>query len=175
LSVTRGIQTVGACVLAFAVAGVAVGGGRWMQTFFGESRTEPQVSARLIDERGIDAASAEIRFAGSAASRARVFSLRAFARRLFPGGRRPLRVKISNHSRFPIKVTRIRVRVKRDPTHTACPPRKYVRKTRLRKPIKVARRRTRRVRLTIKLLYKAPDACQGAVFPLRLRGTAVRA
>ena len=83
-------------------------------------------------------------------------------------------MKISNNSRFPIKVTRIRVRVKRDPTHASCPPRKYVRKTRLRKPIKIARRRTRRVRLVLKLLYKAPGACQGAVFPLRLRGTAVR-
>jgi hypothetical protein len=174
--VRRVIQTVGACVLAFAVAGVVVGGGRLIEVLFGEPRTEPnpQVSARLIDDPGIDAASGEIRFAGSAGGR-RAFSLRATARRLYPGGRRPLRVKISNHSRFPIKVTRIRIRVKRDRTHAGCPPRKYVRKTRLRRPISVARRRSRRVRLAIILRYKAPDACQGAVFPLRLRGTAVRA
>jgi hypothetical protein len=172
---TRVIQTVGACVLAFAVAGVAVGGGRLTEILFGESRSEPQVSAKLIDDPGIDAASAEIRFAGSAVGGTRAFSLRAVARRLYPGGKRPLRVKISNRSRFPIKVTRIRIRVKRDRTHAACPPRRYVRKTRLRKPIRVARRRSRRVRLAIRLRYKAPDACQGAVFPLRLRGTAVRA
>jgi hypothetical protein len=171
---TKLIQTVGACVLAFAVAGVVVGGGRLMEIFFREPRTGPQVSARLIDDPGIDTASAEVRFAASAGGR-RAFSLRAIARRLFPGGRRPLRVKISNHSRFPIKVTRIRVRVRRDPTHASCPPRTYVRKTRLRRPVRVARRRSRRVRLALKLLYKAPDACQGAVFPLRLRGTAVKA
>jgi hypothetical protein len=173
--VTRVIQTVGACVLAFAVAGVVVGGGRLMEILFDQPRTEPQVSARLIDDPGIDAASAEIRFAGSAVGGARAFSLRAVARRLYPGGKRPLRVKISNHSRFPIKVTRIRIRVRHDRTHAACPPRKYVRKTRLRRPIKIARRRSRRVRLAIRLRYRAPNACQGAVFPLRLRGTAVRA
>jgi hypothetical protein len=173
--VRRVIQTVGACALAFAVAAVVVGGGRLMEIVFGEPRTEPQVSARLIDDPGIDAAGAEIRFAGSAAGGTRAFSLRAVARRLFPGGRRPLRVKITNHSRFPIKVTRIRIRVRRDPTHASCPPRTYVRKTRLRRPVRVARGRSRRVRLAIKLLYKAPDACQGAVFPLRLSGTAVKA
>jgi len=173
--VTRVIQTVGACVLAFAVAGVAVGGGRLMEILFEEHPTELQVSARLIDDPGIDAASAEIRFAGSAVGGARAFSLRAVARRLYPGGKRRLRVKISNHSRFPIKVTGIRIRVRRDRTHAACPPRKYVRKSRLRRPIKIARSRTRRVRLAIRLRHKAPNACQGAVFPLRLRGTAVRA
>ena len=146
-----------------------------METLFDQPRTEPQVSGTLIDDRGIDAASAEIRLSGSAVGGARAFSLRAYARRLFPGGRRPLRVKITNHSRFPIKVTRIRIRVRRDPTHASCPPRTYVRKTRLRRPVRVARRRSRRVRLAIKLLYKAPDACQGAVFPLSLRGTAVKA
>ena len=154
---TRVIRTVVACVLAFLVAGLVAGGGRFIETLFGDPRVKPEMSASPIDDRGIDGASAEIRFAGSG------------------GGRRPLRVKISNRSRFPIKVIRIRVRVKPDRTHAACPPRKYVRKTRLRKPIRVARKRTRRVRLAIKLLYKAPDACQGAVFPLRVGGTAVRA
>lgn len=162
-------------MLAFVVAGLAVGSDRWMEILFGEPQTEPEVSARLIDDRGIDAASAEIRLSGTAVGGARAFSLRAYARRLFPGGRRPLRVKITNHSRFPIKVTRIRIRVRRDPTHASCPPRTYVRKTRLRRSVRVARRRSRRVRLAIRLLYKAPDACQGAVFPLRLRGTAVKA
>jgi hypothetical protein len=175
--VRRVIQTVGACVLAFAIAGVVVGGGRLIEVLFGEPRTDPspRVSARLIDDPGIDAASGEIRFAGSGVGRARAFSLRAVARRLYPGGKRPLRVKISNRSRFPIKVTRIRIRVKRDRTHAACPPRKYVRKTRLRRPMRVGPRSSRRVRLAIKLRYKAPNACQGAVFPLRLHGTAVRA
>jgi hypothetical protein len=146
-----------------------------MEILFDEPRSEPEVSARLIDDPGIDAASAEIRFAGSAVGGGRAFSLRAVARRLYPGGKRPLRVKISNHSRFAIKVTRIRVRVRPDRTHLSCPPEDYVRKTRLRRPVRVRRWSSRRVRLAIKLLYKAPDACQGAVFPLRLRGTAVRA
>src|SRR5918992_591032 len=130
-----------------------------MPLFSGEPRTDPRVSARVIDDRVIGATGAGGQLVPSSIRvkrGARPFSMRATARGLFPGAKRPLRVKISNHSRFPIKVTRIRVRVKRDRTHAFCPPRRYVRKTRLRKPIRVARRRTRRVRLAIKLRYKAP-------------------
>jgi hypothetical protein len=174
-------KTVGACVLAFLVGALVGHEGRWIELFSGEAGTDPGVSATLIeggDDSGISAASAGGELVPSAtrvSSGARAFSLRATARRLFPGKKRPLRVKISNHRRFAIKVIRLRVRVKPDPTHMSCPPRDYVRKSRLRKPIRVGPRSSRRVRLAIKLLYKAPDACQGVAFPLRLRGTAVRA
>jgi hypothetical protein len=171
-------KTVAAGVLAFLVGALVGNGGRLIELFSSEPRTDSRVSATLIDDPGIGAASAGGELAPSAtrvSSGARAFSLRATARGLFPGAKRPLRVRISNHRRFAIKVTRIRVRVKPDRTHMSCPPDKYVRKTRFTKPIRVRPRRSRRVRLAIKLLYSAPDACQGAAFPLRLRGTAVRA
>jgi hypothetical protein len=176
-------MTSGASVLAFFVGALAAEGGLELGLFSGEPRTDPRVSARLIgegprDDHGIGGTSAGGQLVPSAitvTSGARPFSLRATARGLFPGKKRPLRVKISNHSRFAIKVTRIRVRVKPDRTHASCPPDKYVRKTRLTKSIRVRPRSSRRVRLAIKLLYSAPHACQGAAFPLRLQGTAVKA
>lgn len=178
-------RTIGACVLCFCVVALVadVGGWRWIGLYSGEPRTDPRVSARFIgeaprDDRGIEAASARgqlVPGAIRAGKGARAFFLHATARRLFPGAKRPLRMKIFNHSRFAIKVTRIRVRVKRDRTHMSCPPRNYVRKTRITKPIRVRPRSSRRVKLAIKLLYSAPDACQGAAFPLRVRGTAVKA
>jgi hypothetical protein len=181
LTVTRITKTVGACLLAFLVGALVVHEGRLIELFSSEPRTDSGISATLIegaDDGGISSASAVGELVPSAIgvrSGARAFSLRATARRLFPGAKRPLRVRISNHSRFAIKVTRIRVRVKPDRTHVSCPPDEYVRKTRFTKSIRVRPRRSRRVRLAIRLLYSAPDACQGAAFPLRLRGTAVRA
>jgi hypothetical protein len=181
LIVTRITRAAVACALAFFVGALVAGGGLRRGLFSGEPRTDPRVSAELIEDRddhGIDAESAGGQLVPSVIGVTRgagTFSLRATARRLFPGKRRPLRVRISNPNRFAIKVTRIRVRVKPDRTHLSCPPDQYVRKTRFTKSIRVRPRRSRRVRLAIKLLYSAPDACQGAAFPMRLRGRAVRA
>jgi hypothetical protein len=193
--VTRIARTVGACVLVLLVAVLVDDGGRWLALLSGERRYDPHVSGRSIEQspRGdqvIGAATTGGRLVPRAVSVRKgpaAFSLRATARGLFPGAKKPLRVKISNRSRFAIKITSIRVRVKRDRTHVSCPPKKYVRTTRfprsigrragrrVSRPIRVRPRRSRRVKLAITLLYSAPDACQGAAFPLRLRGKAVKA
>jgi hypothetical protein len=104
------------------------------------------------------------------------FRMRARARGLFPGAKRPLRLRISNPNRFAIKVTTVRVRIRRDLKHPGCYPRRYLRATRLREPVRVPPRSIRRTRtrLTIKMRVSAPDACQRAVFPLRLKGKAIR-
>jgi hypothetical protein len=104
------------------------------------------------------------------------FYMRASARGLFPGARRPLRLRIRNPNRFAIKVTKVRVRIRRDPRRPRCHPRRYLRATRLREPVRVPAKSIRRTRtlLKIKMRARAPDACQRAVFPLRLRGKAVR-
>ena len=104
------------------------------------------------------------------------FYMRAKARGLFPGAKRPLRLRIRNRNRFAIKVTKVRVRIRRDLRHPRCYPRRYLRTTRFRKPVRVPAKGVRRTRtrLKIKMRVRAPDACQRAVFPLRLKGKAVR-
>ena len=179
--VTKITKTAVVCAIAFFVGALVGDSGLGMGLFSDGRRTDPSLDARLIEDRddsgiGVDGAGGQLAPSATRVRRGSLtFSLRATARGLFPGKKRPLRVRITNHSRFAIKVTRIRVRVKPDRTHPSCPPQDYVRKTRLRRPVRVARRSSRRVRLAIRMLYKAPDACQGAAFPLRLRGRAVRA
>jgi hypothetical protein len=104
------------------------------------------------------------------------FYMRAKARGLFPGARRPLRLRIRNPNRFAIKVTKVRVRIRRDLRHPRCYPKRYLLTTRFRKPVRVPAKDVRRTRtrLKIKMRVRAPDACQRAVFPLRLKGKAVR-
>jgi hypothetical protein len=104
------------------------------------------------------------------------FYMRARAGGLFPGARRPLRLRIRNPNRFAIKVTNVRVQIRRDLRRPRCYPRRYLRTTRLREPVRVPAnsfRRTR-TRLEIRMRSSAPDACKRAVFPLRLKGKAVR-
>lgn len=173
IAMTAGVSVLGLLVVALLVDG---------RGSIGHQSSEPGsdalVSTRFIGEAPIG----DVRAEGQLVPRvrgvrkgARTFSLRATARGLFPGAKKPLRVKITNHSRFAIKVTRIHVRVKRDRTHMSCPPREYVRKSGRARSIKVGRKKSRRVKLAVKLLYSAPDGCQGAAFPLRVRATAVRA
>jgi hypothetical protein len=102
--------------------------------------------------------------------------MRARAGGLFPGAKRPLRLRIRNPNRFAIKVTKVRVRIRRDLKHPGCYPRRYLRATRLREPVRVSAKNIRRTRtrLKIRMRMSAPDACQRAVFPLRLKGKAVR-
>ena len=102
------------------------------------------------------------------------FHMRARAGGLFPGATRPLRVRIRNPYRFAIKVNSIRVRIKRDPGRPRCYPRRHLRATRLRVPLRLGAKAVRRTRLKVKMKVRAPDACQRAVFPLRLKGRAVR-
>lgn len=104
------------------------------------------------------------------------FKIRARARGLFPGASRPLRLRIRNPNRFAIKVNKVKVRIRRDLTRPRCYPRRYLHSTRLRVPVRVPARSIRRTRtrLKIRMRTSAPDACQNAIFPLRLRGRAVR-
>jgi hypothetical protein len=104
------------------------------------------------------------------------FHMRARAGGLYPGARRPLRLRIRNPNRFAIKVTEVRVRIRPDLRRPRCYPRRYLRATVLRKPVRVPARSIRRTRtrLAIKMRRRAPDACQRAVFPLSLKGKAGR-
>jgi hypothetical protein len=104
------------------------------------------------------------------------FHLRARAGGLFPGASRPLRLRIRNPNRFAIKVTEVKVQIRRDPRRPGCYPRRYLRATRLREPMRVPAKgiRRTRTRLEIRMRVSAPDACQNAIFPLRIKAKAVR-
>jgi hypothetical protein len=104
----------------------------------------------------------------------RQFSITARAKGLFPGATRPLRVRVRNPFRRPIKVTAIRVSVKPDPRRPLCRPRRYIRTTKMKRPLTIRAGHSRGRRLRITMLRRAPDGCQGAVFRLRLEGRATR-
>jgi hypothetical protein len=104
------------------------------------------------------------------------FSMRARVGGLFPGARRSLHLRIRNPNGFPIKVTKVTVHIRRDLRRPRCRPRRYLRATRLRDPVRVPAKSIRRTRtrVAIRMKASAPDACQRAVFALRLKGRAVR-
>ena len=110
--------------------------------------------------------------AAAAASRHRLL-LRARARGLYPGAVRPLRVLVSNPTDRDVRVVRLVARAIRS-SNEACPP-SFLRVRRLRSHPLVLAHSRRRVRMRVKLLASAPDACQGVRFSLRLRVRGVAA
>jgi hypothetical protein len=83
---------------------------------------------------------------------------------LYPGVPRTLVLRVSNQLRRPVRVTSLKVRVRK--VSRGCPKR-YLAVRRFRGRPRVRARRTRRVRLRVMLPRAAPDSCQGAVFRLR--------
>jgi hypothetical protein len=109
------------------------------------------------------------------AGTAGTFSMKGNAKGLFPGATKRLPVKVTNPNKFAIKVTRITVRVKPDRSRLSCSPKTYMRATKLTRSIRVPRRSSSTAKLRITMLSAAPNACRGAVFPLRFTGEAVKA
>ena len=101
------------------------------------------------------------------------FSIKGSVRNLYPGKRAPLRLTVKNPNGRPITVTSIRVRVASDASRPGCVASDLVRATSLDAALRVPADSSKRVALEIELLPSAPDACQGAVFPLRFVGKAV--
>jgi hypothetical protein len=95
---------------------------------------------------------------------------------LYPGVRRRIAVRIHNDFGQSVIVVRLRTRVK--DASPAC-GRRYLKAKRVSRPRTIPpqanRRIAVRVRLVrVRLLRSAPDACQGATFPLRFRATFAR-
>jgi hypothetical protein len=102
------------------------------------------------------------------------FSLHAAARGLFPGGTKALRVSITNPNPFRIRVVEISVRVLPDRERPECST-DQLQASDFARELTVPGLGARDVRLWITMLRSAPDACQGATFPLRLDAWAVGA
>lgn len=99
------------------------------------------------------------------------FTITGRARRLSPGVTRILRLRIGDPAPFAILVRKVTVTV-RD-ANTACSHRN-VRVTSYTGSLRVPARGSSSLRLAIRLLPSAPDACQGARFPLEFHGRAER-
>ncbi|GIV00568.1 MAG: hypothetical protein KatS3mg014_2183 [Actinomycetota bacterium] len=98
--------------------------------------------------------------------------LRGRAHGLFPGGTRPMRVVIGNRTDREVRLVRLGRRVVQAPP--GCPT-KVLRVRHPRAlPVLPAGGRAR-IRLRVRLLRSAPDACQGAVFVVRFRARGVAA
>jgi hypothetical protein len=99
------------------------------------------------------------------------FHITGSADGLLPGVPGRLRVTVRNPYRFAIRVTTIRA-IARDAG--GCSSRN-LKSARLRRPLRVPARGTRRVVLAISLDANAPNECQGARFRLVFSGRAAKA
>ena len=121
------------------------------------------------------AASGAVRRTGPAAANAPVrppLRVSGSVRGLYPGARLPLRLRVRNVRGFPIRVVSLKVRVGN--ASRSC-RRRQVRIGRFRRSLVVPAHKSRRTALPVTMLRSAPDACKGAVFPLRFRAWGRRA
>jgi hypothetical protein len=90
---------------------------------------------------------------------------------LYPGATATMDVHLTNHQSFTIRVTSVDVAVLSSPT---CPAR-FLSVGGSRTPVEVAPTATAIIAVPVQMDRAAPDACQGAVFPLDLSASAVEA
>jgi hypothetical protein len=121
------------------------------------------------------AAPGAVRRTGPAAANAPVrppLRVSGSVRGLYPGAHLRLRLTVRNGRGFPIRVVSLKVRVGN--ASRSC-RRRQLRVGRLRRPLVVRAHRSRRTALPVTMLRSAPDACQGAVFPLKFRASGRKA
>lgn len=110
---------------------------------------------------------------GAAVRRGPALALRGSVAGLYPGARRPLRVRIRNRRPFPVRVLALRARVVGG-GRRGC-TRKYLVVAPRRLRLRVPPRRARSVLLRVTMRRSAPDACKRAVFRLAFSARGRRA
>jgi hypothetical protein len=86
---------------------------------------------------------------------------------LYPGATKPMKVRIRNNYREPVRLTSLKTKVL-DASPTCL--RENLTVTRNSKSKGVVRpRKRRKIKVLVTMLPTAPDACQGAQFPLKFR------
>jgi hypothetical protein len=111
-----------------------------------------------------DRAPARVRAAGAGAS---ALTISGYVRGLYPGARRGMRVEVRNRSARWARLRAVGAEVGSgrsgcSPDHLSTLPRS------LGHP-RIGPHETRRIRIRVRMWKGAPDACQGARFPLRFR------
>jgi hypothetical protein len=99
------------------------------------------------------------------------FSISGHTAGVVPGAHGRLRLQVHNRHRFKIRVTSIKTRVG---NASAICPASNLSVRRFRGHKKVRARHARSFRVRIAMAASAPNACQGATFPLTYKGRAVR-
>jgi hypothetical protein len=94
--------------------------------------------------------------------------LRVQARGLYPGLKRPVRVRVRNRSDNRLTLRSVRPRMRKSGSGCA----RYVTLERRRFHRLLPPRSTRRIKLRIAMDRTTPDACQGVKLPVRLRARA---
>ncbi len=128
----------------------------------------PQAMAFLTAERRHSEADES-----TATSGAGEFSVAGRVKGLFPGGNKTLKLKVRNPMPYSIKVELLTVTVGK-PSKPGCKRGWLQIKREVAPRVKVRDESVARVTVTAKLSRKAGNACQGARWPLRYGGTAVR-
>ena len=101
------------------------------------------------------------------------FGIKGRVRGLYPGARKPLRVRLINHHRFPIKVRSVRIRVLKG-NHVGC-GRRWIRPKRvINISVKVPGKSRAFASYPVRMRKAAPQACSGAKWKLRFSGTGKR-
>jgi hypothetical protein len=121
------------------------------------------------------AATGSARMSGESGRRvapARALKITGGVRGLYPGARVRLPLKVRNLRGYPIRVVALNVKVGN--ASKGC-RRRQLRISRLRRRPVVPAHRRRRIVLQATMLRSAPDACKGAVFPLRFKARGRRA
>lgn len=106
-----------------------------------------------------------------AASKHGSFGIGGSVNGLYPGLTKPLKLTVSNPQHFAIVVTSVTVAVGN--ASQACGA-ANLSVTHFSGRRRVGAKGSARVTLEVTLAHSAPDACQGAVFPLRYSGRAVK-
>ena len=102
----------------------------------------------------------------AAAARRPAVKMSGYVGGLYPGGRKRLTLTIRNRTRSRVVLRGLKVRAKR--ARRGCEARQ-LKIGRLPRHVRIRGRRKVRLRITLRLLATAPDACTRARFPLRVR------
>jgi hypothetical protein len=120
-----------------------------------------------VERKGVPSASRLL----PAASKHGSFTIAGSVKGLYPGLTKPLKLTITNPQHFAIVVTSVKVAVGN--ASQGCKA-ANIAVTHFSGRRRVGAKGSARVTLELTLAHKAPDACQGAVFPLRYSGRAVK-
>jgi hypothetical protein len=101
------------------------------------------------------------------------FKIKGKIKGLYPGARKKLTLRVTNTQRYRIKITSLRVKVSNS-NKAGCEA-KWIRpKKTVRVALLIPARAKIRVSYPVRMSKKAPNACQGARWPLRFSGKAVK-
>ncbi len=110
---------------------------------------------------------------GSVGSSGAAFRIAGTLKGLYPGKRKIMKVKLRNPNRFPIVVKELKIAV-RPSNKLGCASKWIAVRKLLRVSVRVAARGRAKKSVPVRLKPTAPTSCQGARWPLKFRGGAVR-